>query len=494
MTAVTDQIRSSLGSYVLASNRGYTYVPFHQELIIPALEKVASGEITRLMINMPPRHGKTDIATLSFIPFWIGLHPQGNAMVVSYSYELAKDFGSKIKARMETPLYLKLFPHAKLAKDVRSRNFMRTISGGSFYALGFDGAMSGKGINLAVLDDAIKNHEEAESDTRQQFLMDIYESTIKARLEPSPDGFKPAMIIAMTRWELRDFCGRVLDKEGRKEEGGDWTVLTLPAEAPDGTYLWEDRLGRKHYDDAKRDDDTWSALYQQNPAASKSFWFKEQNLNFYDIPPRVGQYKTYLLCDPGATKERKSDRTSIQVYAAGQDRKLFLVDWVLDRMHPGERQKALERLIRRWTPELNLYEEYGLVNDAYYFNQAAEEHGFDAVLTPVGKKGPRHNLSKEARIDGLKTWYEEGRIILPRRFDYTMTNGEKVDLVKRFIKEEYSVYKGKGSVPFEDDLDAQARINDIEPPYGPGFEWHVTEPEQWERPTRGHGSSWESVY
>lgn len=485
-----EQIKNSLGQYVLAMNRNYKFVPFHQEKIVPALEAVERGEIKRLMINMPPRHAKTEIATISFIPWWLGRHPAGSAMVASYSYELAKDFGSKIKARMTDQLYTKIFRNSKLSKDIRSRNFLRTVSGGSFYAMGFDGAMSGKGINLALLDDAIKNHEEAESEARQEFLMDIYESTIKARLEPSPDKFEPAIVIAMTRWAIRDFCGRVLEKEGRREEGGEWTVLTLPAQSASGEYLWEDRFGKDHYEKAKRDDNTWSALYQQDPAASQSFWFKKDWLNFYDIPPRVGKFKAYLICDPGASKDRKSDRTSTIVLCAGQDKKLFWVDWVLDRLHPGERQKMLERIIRRWNPEINIYEEYGLVNDTWYFNEAAEKGGFDAVLTPVGKKGPRHNLSKEQRIDGLKPWFQEGRIFLPRKFEYTMSNGEKVDLTKRFIDEEYSLYKGKGSVAHDDDLDALSRINEPEI----NFEWYVPENERPERQVRGHAGSWQSVY
>jgi hypothetical protein len=482
-----DEIRNSLGRFHLARNRNYKYVDFHQSKIIPALEAVERGNIKRLMINMPPRHGKTEIATISFIPWWLGKHPAGNAMVASYGFDLAKTFGSKVKELMQRELYTKIFPEARVSKTVHARNFLSTVSGGSFYAMGFDGAMSGRGVSLAVLDDAIKNHDEANSEAR------IYESTIKARLEPTPDGREPAVVIAMTRWVIRDFCGRVLEKEGKIEDGGEWTVLRLAAEPEPGKYLWGDRYSER-YENARADEDTWAAVYQQDPAASKSFKFKAQWLNFYGIAPKVGKFKAYLFCDPGASKSRTSDFTEIQDYCAAQDRKLLLVDWVHDRLNVGERQKALERLIRKWNPELNLYEEYGLVNDTVYFNQQAEETGFEAILTPVGKRGERHNLSKEHRIGELTGWFEKGRIVLPQRFDYEMANGDKIDLTKRFINEEYSLYRGKGSIPHEDCLDAMSRINDVEPPYGPGFDWYIPENERPKPRVRGHAGSWQSLY
>jgi hypothetical protein len=455
-----DDIQKSLGKYILAMNRGYAWVPFHQEVIIPALEAVEAGKIKRLMINMPPRHAKTELATINFIPWWIGKHERGNAMVASYSYELAKDFGSKIKARMESPLYKKIFPEAVVSKDIRSRNFLRTVSGGSFYAMGFDGAISGKGVSLAVLDDAIKNHEEAESELRQDFLMDIYESTIKARLEPTLDGFQPAIVIAMTRWGIRDFCGRVLEKEGRIDRGGDWTVLTLRAEPEAGTYLWEERFGNKHYEDAKRDENTWAALFQQEPDSYTSYWFKPDWLQFYDIPITPGKFNTYMLVDPAGSKGKKSDKTSIQVWAAGQDKKLFLADWVHDRLDPGERVATILRLTRKWKQRQTIYEEYGLVNDSYYITERMRESGFEEKLfpIPVGKSGPRHNLSKAERIKAIIPFFREGRIYLPRKFEVRLSDGKKVDLTKRFLDDEYSLYRGQGSIAHDDDLDCASRL------------------------------------
>jgi hypothetical protein len=483
-------IRNSYGKYYLALNAGYKYFEYQQRRIVPKLEALERGEILRLAIFMSPGDSKSDLTTRNFVPYYLGKHPDHNAMVCSYSAELASDdFGAKIKRRMEeSALHLKIFPDSALTQDSRSKKHFATIKDGHFYAVGFDGGITGRRIDLFGLDDLVKNWEEAESEATQVKLFETYMGVVKDRLKPNAKIF-----LCAHRWTMNDVYKRIIDAEGTVENGGDWTVLTLPAEDPPGcgTFLWEDYHGKKHYEDfKKKNDKIWWGKFQQNPSASEEFWFKEQWLNFYDIAPKVGKFKAYLFCDPGASKDRKSDRTSIQVFCAGQDKKLFLVDWVLDKMHPGERQKVLERLIRRWSPEINIYEEYGMVTDTWYFNEAAEKNGFDAVLTPVGRKGPRHNLSKATRIDGLKPWFEEGRIFLPRKFNYTMTNGQTVDLVQRFIKEEYLVYKGTGSVSHEDDLDAMSRVNEPEVI----FDWWVPENERPERKPTMVGSSWESLY
>ena len=489
-----EQIKNSLGRYYLAMNPGYKYVPFQQEKIAPALEKLEKREIRRLMINMGPGHAKSDWSTRNFVPFYMGRHPDHNAIVISYSADLASDdFGAKIKRRMEDPLHLRIFPDSKLTRDSRSKTHFTTIKGGSFYSTGVGGSITGKRLNLGVLDDLINSFQEADSETIQGQLFEHYKGAIKDRMRP--DG---VILICAHRWRRRDIYGRILEFEGTVEDGGSWTVLKLPAEDPpdSGQFLWEEYYGRDYYADFKRDSEVWWSKFQQDPTKGEGqSWFDENDLEFYDIAPPIGKFKYYLFCDPGASKDRKSDRTSIQVYAAAQDQRLILVEWVLDKLDPLERQKKLEGILRRYRPELALYEEYGLVNDSVYFNQRAEEIGLDAILTPVGKKGPRHNLAKQDRIRELKPWIKGRQIVLPRKYIRKIHSGQNVDLTKRFIEEEFKLYSGDGSIAHEDDLDCMSRINDVMPPFGPGFEWYEAEPEITERSTRGGlGSSWESTY
>jgi hypothetical protein len=482
------RLRENYGDYYLALNTDFNYVPYQQEIVIPALEAVERGEIRRLMIFMPPGHAKSDLSTRNFIPWYLGRHPDRNAMVCSYAASLSTDdFGSRVKEKMQNPLHLSIFPRSKITKDSRSKTLFRTISGGTFYSVGFGGGMAGKRVDLMILDDLIKNDEEADSDVTQNFLFAVYSSVAKARLRP-----RGAIVFCIHRWRTRDIAGRILEIDGTIDAGGRWTIVKLKAEDPPGKYLWPEQYDDQHYADNKIHEDSWQAMWQQEPEASRSFWFHKDWLQFYDIPISPSKYNTYMLVDPAGAKGKKSDKSSIQVWAAGQDRKLFLADWIHDRLDPGERVDAIMRLTRKWNQRQTIYEQYGLVNDSYYITEKMREAGFDTRLypIPVGRSGPEHLISKNERIKGIVPLFKEGRIFLPKKFEVTLADGKKVDLTKRFIDEEYSRFKGEGSIAHEDDLDCMSRIR----AQALNIQYYEPPPEK-ETPQicRGAGT-WESVW
>jgi hypothetical protein len=491
MEGLSQDISDHLGLYVLAQNPEYKYVHYQQEQIAPALEAVARGEIKRLMIWQHPGSAKSEWSTVHFVPWYLGKNPKHAVMVASYSKPLAATFGHKIKGKMESELHLSVFPQSRLSQNTHAHDFFTTQKGGAFYAVGFDGSMTGKRVNLFVMDDPIKNQEEADSESREVFLMSQYETSIKTRLQP---GGK--IVLSTTRWGMRDFAARILEKEGTVEQGGDWTVLKIKAEDPPGcgTYLWEEYYGKKHYEDAKRDEDAWSALWQQEPDASSSFWFKEEWLEFYDVVPPKDKFKIYAFVDPAMSKAKKSDRTSMHFWAAGSEKKLILVDWVLDRLDPGERMTELIGLCRHWEPTQLIYEELGLQSDTYYIEQKMAEEKFPESMypIPVGRKGPRHVFSKAQRIKLIVPFFRDRRMVLPRKMERKLSNGTRMDLTHRFIQDEYKIYKGEGSVAHEDDLDNMSRI--LEPEVNFEFvEQQVEEEESYVSQYRP-GTTWESVF
>ena len=459
MALNVEELRNSLGQYYLAINSGYQWYDYQQNTIIPALEDLERREILRLAIFMPPGESKSDIATRTFVPWYLGKHSDHNAMVCSYSADLASDdFGAKIKARMQGDLHLKIFPNSRLTQDSRSKTHFTTKMGGNFYSVGYSGGIGGKRLDLLVMDDLIKDWVDAESETIQNTLFDTYTGLLKDRLKP-----KAVIVMCAHRWTQRDIYARILEHDGTVDQGGDWFVITLPAEDPQnpGKYLWEEYHGRKHYEDfKKKEGKVWWAKFQQDPSASQAYKFKEEWLKFYDIPISPDRYNTYMIVDPAGAKGKKSDYTSIHVWAAGQDKKLFLVDWIHDRLNPKERVDAIMRLTRQWKQQQTIYEEYGLLSDTYYLTEKMQEEGFDTRVypVPVGRSGPRHNLSKDLRIDAIVPFFSEGRIYLPRKCPRKIYDGCTIDLTKRFIDEEYKLFKGVGSIPHEDDLDAMSRL------------------------------------
>jgi hypothetical protein len=489
-----EDIRSNYGSYYLATNPGYLWVKYQQERIVPALEKIQRGEDRRLMIWMPPGHSKSDLATRNFMPYCLGRNPANNYMVLAYAKDLAADdFGSKIKEKMQGKIHLEAFPSSQISRDSRGKAMFRTIKGGTFYAVGFDGGVAGKRANGISIDDPIKNDEEADSETRMKFLVDTYKSVIKSRLRP-----RGWIVLCMHRWRIRDFAGRLLEMDGEKKDGGEWTVLRIPAEDPpdSGNFLWAEHYETGPYLSAKKTDDVWASMWQQTPESSKNLLFKKEWLNFYDIPISPHKYNNYMIVDPAGSKEKKSDYTSIHVWAAGQNEKLYLADWVHDRMDPGERAAAIMRLCRRWQPIQLLYEQYGLQNDTYYLNKQMESEAMTDVngtriyAIPVGGSSRNHNSPKHQRIKGVRPFFVNGHIYLPRTFEQRGYDGQKVDLTKRFIDEEYSLYTGANSITHEDDLDCMSRLTDekLLISYYEGEE--VAAPK---RPTASRGS-WESMY
>lgn len=180
-------------------------------------------------------------------------------------------------------------------------------------------------------------------------------------------------------------------------------------------------------------------------------------------PPKdPRKYLAYGICDPGGFAKRRANFTSIPIFTAGPERRVFLVDWVLDRMEPNQRADAIVRLIRKWKPARFIYEEFGFVRDTFYLNERFEKEQIDLRMIPVGRLGPRGKMTKHERIKELQEWFREGRIWLPRSLMYRQVDGRTVDLIDYFVNHEYVPYRGPDTVPFDDALDSFSRLNDPE--------------------------------
>lgn len=204
-----DRIRMDYGAYYLAMNSEFAYTHFQQAIIVPALEQVARGELRRLMVFMPFRHSKSKMVTENFVPWWMGHHPKGTVISLSYGHKLARTFGRSVRDYMKTGLYTALFPDSAIRKDSRAKDDFTTVSGGHYYAAGFDGTINGLGANLLIVDDPNKNEQDAMSEQVQEFQRAIYNSIINTRLEPNA-----AIIVATTRWSPSDLPGWRIREDG----------------------------------------------------------------------------------------------------------------------------------------------------------------------------------------------------------------------------------------------------------------------------------------
>lgn len=278
----------------------------HHRLIARHLEMVERGEITRLMIFMPPRHGKSMLASEFFPAWYMGRNPDHYVVTATYGQELADDFGRKVKNQIADPSYQAVFPGVRLADDSRSSKRFHISSdveggiehqvsqGGAYYAVGVGGPLTGRGAHCLLIDDPIRNRADADSETTRRSIKDWYTSTAYTRLMPGG-----RIILIQTRWHEDDLAGWLL--ESHKNEG--WTVLNLPALDGDKA-LWPEQYSAKdllRIKDAVGPRD-WSALYQQSPSPDEGTFFLKDWLKEWKVRPKnLAVYGTsdYAVTDGG---------------------------------------------------------------------------------------------------------------------------------------------------------------------------------------------------
>jgi len=264
----------------------------HHRLIARKLEAVERGDCKRLMIFMPPRHGKSMLASEFFPAWYLGRNPDHYVIASTYAQDLADDFGRKVKAQIQDPAFSAIFPGVKLAEDSQSvKRFhvnggveVGTAQRGAYYAVGAGGALTGRGAHLLLIDDPIKNREEADSEVIRRRLRDWYKSTAYTRLMPGA-----RVVVIQTRWHEDDLSGWLLN-EAQHEK---WDVLSLKA-IDGGKALWPEQYPIEALERIKAavGPREWSALYQQEPASEDGTYFQRAWFKEWKTRPELHAYGT----------------------------------------------------------------------------------------------------------------------------------------------------------------------------------------------------------
>ncbi len=230
--------------------------PAHIKMIADKLTAVKEGSCKRLIINMPPRHGKSHLTSKIFPAWYIGNNPKAQFIIASYAATLATEFSRWIRNTTKDQYYQDIFD-VKLKDDSQAADRWETSEGGVMVGAGVGGAITGRGADIALIDDPVKNYEEAISETVQEKVWDWFNSTLRTRLHPGG-----SIILIMTRWTENDLAGKLL-----KHEPDKWEVLKLPAISERNEALWPDRYSLSDLREIERTTTTkiFSALYQQEP-------------------------------------------------------------------------------------------------------------------------------------------------------------------------------------------------------------------------------------
>lgn len=356
--------RSNLIDYSRYTNRAYRPAT-HHEMIAEKLEAVERGDIKRLMIFMPPRHGKSELASRRFPAWFMGRNPRMSLIAASYNSDLAGDFGRDVRNIMASQEHEKLFPGATLAADSKSQNRWHTSAGGGYAAAGVGTAVTGRGAHVFLIDDPVKDRESADSETIREKTYNWYLSTAYTRLEgtlveqdsdalwrdvdeaqEAGEPFEGAIVLIQTRWHEDDLAGRLL---ADMERGADqWDVLSLPA-IRDGRALWPQKYSLERLQSIKKQlsGREWSSLYDQNPTPAEGSYFNRGWFRRHDAPP-TGLRK-YMFSDFAVT-EKGGDFTELGVIGLDGESVAYDVDWWSGQTTASEWIEAAIDLMEKHRP------------------------------------------------------------------------------------------------------------------------------------------------
>lgn len=344
-----DYAFSRLISYAAYQWPGYRDASHHR-LIARHLEMVERGEITRLMITMPPRHGKSMLASEFFPAWYLGRNPDHYVVTATYAQELADDFGRKVKNQIEDDAFKAIFPGVGLADDSKSAKRFHiegsdggiehaTTQRGAFYAVGVGGPLTGRGAHLLLIDDPVKNREDADSEIIRRKTKDWYTSTAYTRLMPGG-----RVVLIQTRWHEDDLSGWL--QADHAHEG--WVVLNLPAINDQGVALWPEQYDVEALERIRRALPTrdWSALYQQQPTPDDGDYFKADWFKPAAPPPR-DQMRIYGASDYAVTADG-GDYTVHVIVGIDPDGRMHLLDLWRKQAASDEWVEAWCDLVLKW--------------------------------------------------------------------------------------------------------------------------------------------------
>ena len=248
----------------------------HHEVMADAFERVANGELKRLIVNMPPRHTKSEFASYLFPAWYLGRYPEKKIIQTAHTAELAVGFGRKVRNLIGQDDFQSVFPGIELSSDSKAAGRWNTNKRGDYFAIGVGGAVTGKGADVLIIDDPHSEQDAALGAYNPEVYEKTYEwytSGPRQRLQPGG-----AIIIVMTRWSTRDLTGKIIKSVTQKEGVDEWEVIELPAIMPSGQPLWPEFWPIDQLESLKAElpVSKWSAQYQQNPTSEEGPLIKRE--------------------------------------------------------------------------------------------------------------------------------------------------------------------------------------------------------------------------
>jgi predicted phage terminase large subunit-like protein len=402
----------------------------HHKRMAEAFERVANGTCKRLIINMPPRHTKSEFASYLLPAWFLGKYPHKKVIQASHTAELAVGFGRKVRNLVDSEVYHDIFPDLHLQSDSKAAGRWNTSKGGDYFAIGVGGAVTGKGADVLIIDDPHSEQEAAMAASNPDVydkVIEWYTSGPRQRLQPGG-----AIVIVMTRWSQRDLTGQVL-KAAAQRSGEDWEVIEFPAILPSGNPLWPQFWSIEELEALRNElpNAKWQAQYQQNPVGNESAIIKRDWWKIWeeDRPPAC----EYILqtWDTAFEKNNRAD------YSAGTTWGVFKNDEDygnsnLILLNTYRKRVEYPDLKRDVLNEYNTYEPDGVLIEKKA-SGAPLIYDLRAMGIPVQDFTPGKGQDKIARLNAVSDIIASGKVWVPN----TRWAEELVDEIAEFPSGEH---------------------------------------------------------
>ena len=380
----------------------------HHRVMADAFNRIAKGELKRLIVNMPPRHTKSEFASHLFPAWYLGKYPDRKVIQTAHTAELAVGFGRKVRNLVGSDDYQHIFNNVSLASDSKAAGRWSTNKNGEYFAIGVGGAVTGKGADILIIDDPHSEQEAALNDPSiYDKTYEWYTSGPRQRLQPGG-----SICVVMTRWSKKDLTGQILKSSIQRGGSDEWEVIELPAILPSGSPLWPGFWPLEQLEALKSELPVpkWSAQYQQDPTSEegaliKREWWKEWDKK---SPPRcefvIQSWDTAFLAKE--TADYSACTTWGVFYDEDGNSNIILLDALQERLEfPDLKARALD-----------MYKEFE--PDAFIVEAKASGSPLIFELRrmgiPVNEYTPSRGRDKVARVNAVSDLFSSGLVWAPK--------------------------------------------------------------------------------
>jgi predicted phage terminase large subunit-like protein len=386
---------------------GYKVGPHHLKLI-EIFEAIARGEKKRVIVNIAPRHGKSELISYLAPAWFLGKFPHKKVIMGSHTADLAVNFGRRVRNLVGSDAYKDIFPQIELQSDSKSASRWGTNFNGEYFAIGVGGALAGRGADLFIIDDP-HSEQEAKTGRPDVFLpaWEWFQSGPLQRLMPGG-----AIIVVMTRWSKLDLTGQIVSQMERSDEVDRWEVIEFPAIKDDGQALWpefwdvDELLAKK----AALDIRYWNAQYMQRPTSEEGALIKREWWQIWEKERTPDCEFIIMSLDAAQETNNRADYNALTTWGVffneeSNNYNIILLNAIKKRLEFPELKKLVLEEYKDWQPDAFMVEKKS--------NGAALYQELRRMGIPAGEFTPGKGQDKISRVNAISDLFASGIVWAP---------------------------------------------------------------------------------